>query len=145
MYTPIGRSFITDTGTNSSQSSPDSVSFADDEWRRNVTSMSPISDDPSKRLGIYKQFEDIPAEHRLEAYRDQYRGRDTWGEFLTQVFLPQHNSYQTQQEARRLTHKWQTVVSEAGRHHTLARPRDLERWLTTALKEVNPSTAYRAY
>jgi len=107
--------------------------------------MSPIPDDPSKRLGIYKRFEDIPAEHRLESYRDQYRGRDTWGEFLTQVFLPQHNTYQTQQEARRLTRKWRTVVSEAGRHHALARPRDLERWWTTALEEVNPSTAYRTY
>lgn len=67
--------------------------------------MSKKASDPARRLGIYKQFSDVPEEHRLESYQDRYENRDLWGEFIIEVFLPQHNSYQTQQEVRRTRRK----------------------------------------
>ena len=107
--------------------------------------MSQKAADPARRLGIYKQFSDVPEEHRLESYENRYENRDLWGEFLIEVFLPQYNCYQTQQEARRTHRKWRTVMDEQQRHHALARPADVELWCEKVLDEVSPMSAYKAY
>lgn len=107
--------------------------------------MSPISSDPARRIGVYKQFSEIPHEHRLESYSERYAGRDVWGEFLVEVFFPRHNSYQTQQEARRTGRKWRAVMDDNGRPPALARPADVEEFCALVLEEVNPLTAYKTY
>ena len=107
--------------------------------------MSPISRNPTDRLGVYKSFEDLPEDYRLESYDEAYHHRDVWGEFLIEIFFPVHNSYQTQQEARRVGRKWRAVIDEQGRHHALARPADVELFCARVLDEVEPRTAYKAY
>ncbi|QLD86188.1 hypothetical protein HWV23_10800 [Natronomonas halophila] len=107
--------------------------------------MSQKTTDPDGRLGVYKQFSDVPERHRLESYHDQYQGRDLWGEFLIEVYFPQHNAYQTQQEARRTGRKWRRVMDERGRHHALARPADVEYLCRELLENVTPLTAYKTY
>ena len=101
--------------------------------------------DPTKRLGVYKRFNDVPPEHRLESYHKQYEDQDIWGKFLIEVLFPKHNSYRTQQQARLAGRRWRTVMSDQGRHHALARPVDVELWCTRLLEEVNLQTAYKTY
>lgn len=91
------------------------------------------------------QFSELPYGHRLGSDSERYADRDVWGEFLLEVFFPRHNSYQTQQEARRTGRKWRAVMDDNWRHHVLACPADIDQFYAQIIEEVNPLTAYKTY
>lgn len=107
--------------------------------------MTQKATDPTKRLGVFKRFADVPEEYRLETYRDAYRDTDPWGEFLIQVFLPKHNTYRSKQQARLAGRKWDTLMDDRGRHPALARPSDVDEWCSGLLNQVNEQTAHKTY
>lgn len=96
-------------------------------------------------MGVYKQLEAVPTEHRLSNYSDRYDGWDVWSEYLVTELLPTHNSYRVKQTARLAARRWKEHMCERGRHHALATPADVETWCFSLLESVTVQTAYKTY
>ena len=79
-------------------------------------------------LGIYGSIDEIPDRYRLENYEAEFKGEDTWNEYLT-----------TRKDLAESTKKnsWypcgdrfkKFMDEEVGRHHALAHPNDIEAYL----------------
>lgn len=100
--------------------------------------------DPESRMGVFKQFEDVPTEHRLERYADRYEGRDVWDEWAIQA-MQTHTSERYAAHVDRTWRSWKSHLSERSRHHALATPEDVETWAETILERCNPCSAYQIY
>lgn len=80
-------------------------------------------------LGVYKTLEEVPDRYRLSNYESEFAGEDTWSEYLA-----------TRDDLAESTKKnsWypcgdrfkQYMDEEAGRHHALAKPEDIEGYIS---------------
>lgn len=104
-----------------------------------------ISTDPRDRLGAFKSLDQVPDQHRLRAYRDTYRDRDVWQEFLTNHLFETHHSDRFKEDARRAGRYWKDHMADRVRHHALATPDDVETWMETLLDGRTLGTAYNGY
>jgi len=94
-------------------------------------------------MGIYKQLEDVPIEHRLAQYGDRYDGRDVWSEWAAQAMEDRSERYVAHVE--RTERSWKSHMADRGRHHALARPAEVESWAETILGRCQPLSAYQIY
>jgi hypothetical protein len=117
------------------------VSFQDAGKRSSGTTGEPRDQDPKKHLGLYKTYDEVPDEHRLESFALAYEGRDVWQEYL---------DYRTDlsDDTKNRTYKWcfnawrPFIEEEEGTHHALATPEQFERFIARELEENKKWTVY---
>lgn len=100
---------------------------------------------PKDRMGVYKDFKDVPDRYRLSQHSSAYNGRDVWGEFLTNHLFEKYNSKRFKEDARRAGDRWKAHMQERGRHHALATPTDVEAWCEGLVDQYTLRTAYNEY
>lgn len=91
------------------------------------------SQDPEKRLGVFKRFAEVPDHHRLEQYADEYREQQTWREFCEAHEYQHGTSEYFRDEVDRVGDAWCSFMAERESHHALARPVDVEVWCAELL------------
>ena len=102
------------------------------------------SADPADRVGVYKQFADVPARYRLQQHAAAYADRDVWAEFMA-VQREQYDSDRFEQVSANAAADWKDHMTERGRHHALATPDDVEAWCAELLDRLALRTAYNKY
>lgn len=103
------------------------------------------SPDPHVRTGVYKHLADVPAERRLERFDAAYAGRDVFDEFLTEHLFEKFDSDRFTENCRLVERRWKEHTQHRGCHHALARPMDVELWMSDLLGRVSLNTAYNTY
>ncbi|QIB76468.1 hypothetical protein G3I44_10960 [Halogeometricum borinquense] len=79
-------------------------------------------------LGIYKTVDDVPDRYRLQNYESEFRGVDTWGQYLeTRDDLAESTKKNSWYPCGDRFKKF--MQEEAGRHHALPHPDDVESYL----------------
>lgn len=94
---------------------------------------------PHDRLGIFKSLSQVPESRRFHQYGRSYDGEDTWSHYRETVELSDRMS----EEWERFSRRWKGHVEEQGRHHALARPKDVETWSATLLDRFTVDRAYQ--
>lgn len=80
-------------------------------------------------MGVYKDIDSVPTKYRLQNHEPAYTGRDVWADYFeekTAVF----NGKSTRDRYEKAGRYLQNFMREAGRHHALAAPEHIERYLT---------------
>ncbi|WP_147441083.1 hypothetical protein [Halorubrum sp. Atlit-26R] len=80
-------------------------------------------------MGVYKDIDSVPTKYRLQNHEPAYTGRDVWADYFeekTAVF----NAKSTRDRYEKAGRYLQNFMREAGRHHALAAPEHIERYLT---------------
>ena len=93
------------------------------------------SENPAKRLGIYKRISDVPQSRQLSTFSRSYEGRDVWGEWVTAEMDLPNRSESTQGKVARAEERWKAHTDDRDTHHALASPEDVETWLMHLLDE----------
>lgn len=101
--------------------------------------------DPLDRMGVYKQLADVPDRHRLSQHAAAYADRDVWREYLSAELVPRYDTARFRENARRAGRYWREHMANRGRHPALARPADVETWMTTLTDRMTLQTAYNDY
>lgn len=102
------------------------------------------STDPTARMGVYTRLEDVPEQYRLDTYRAQYHGRDIWQAYIDS--RPEtFDSTHYQNSLTKAGRSWKDHISAYGRHHALARPADVESWVTGLCDGRTLRTVYKEY
>lgn len=94
-----------------------------------------LSDDARDRMGIYKRINQVPEKYRLRNHEAAYADRDVWEDYFeekTTAFATKATHDRYEKAGRYL----KTFMVEAGRHHALATPEDVESFLV-ALRDGN--------
>ena len=101
------------------------------------------STNPADRMGVYKCLNDVPDRYRLHHHATAYEGRDVWQEFCEKYEYEQAGEWDRYEEfVDRAGRKWQTHMTDRGRHHALAIPADVEAWTAILLNEYSLRYAY---
>ncbi len=100
--------------------------------------------DVEKRLGVYKHIENVPYRSRLERFESQFDQRDVWA-----MFFDARNSAFDSVHYEATFHKaeksFKSHMRTCGRHHALARPDDIETWLSSLAETRTLGTVYSEY
>lgn len=97
--------------------------------------------DPRKRLGVYKQIEDVHRNYRLSNYSDEYADRDVWSEWMeTRDFADS-----TAKRVQRAEDSWKGHTADCGQHHALVTPSIVESWCEGLLERMTAETLYNRY
>lgn len=85
---------------------------------------------PEQYAGPFQKYSEIPARYRLETYSGDYRGENTWEEYVENVLYEKYgeNSITIQRTVRQGGQSWLDHMAERDRHHALATPMDVEEW-----------------
>lgn len=83
---------------------------------------------PEQYAGVFQEYSSIPARYRLETYKNQYDGKNTWESYRDNVLLVNHDTKSMRQKARLAGDSWQEHMQDRGRHHALATPADANAW-----------------
>jgi hypothetical protein len=94
---------------------------------------------------VYKQLDQVPSKRRFERFAEEYGGRDVFSEFLTEHLFEKYDSERFVENCRLAERRWKTHMEQRGRHHALARPVDVDTWMSDLLDRVNLETAYNTY
>jgi hypothetical protein len=94
---------------------------------------------PHDRLGVFKQFEDVPARRRLRQFSNVYEGRDVWSDYRATADLSARMGEEWDLFARR----WKEHMNSRGRHHALAHPDDVEAWSAWLLDQFRVDRSYQ--
>lgn len=94
--------------------------------------------EPRKRMGVFKTLDDVPDQYRLATSQARFEGSDPWERWYAET---KDHSERTRHDYERAKRLWVEHMEEKGRHYALARPSDVEEWLT----EVDNSSARRLY
>lgn len=97
---------------------------------------------PHARMGVYKDFREVPDHHRLERHESAYADEDVWGDYLEWYLVPPRDSEAKRKQADRSFRKWASFMEERGKHYAVATPTDVERWSHRLLNEHTPGYAY---
>lgn len=90
---------------------------------------------------MYKSFDEIPVEYRLESFSAGFQDRDVWSEWDD----VHSDSEWKRAESRRVKSRWNAHVEGVGRHYALARPYDVESFVAGLLEEIQLERAYKPY
>lgn len=94
-----------------------------------------------ERLGVYKLFDKIPPEYRLETFSAGFQDRDVWTEWNAI-----HSDTEWKRtEARRVKDRWDEHMDDRDRHYALARPADIESFVSGMLEDIQVERAYKPY
>lgn len=102
------------------------------------------STDPTERMGVYTQLEDVPQEYRLDQYADLYAGIDTWQDY-TESRPAAFDSTHYQNTLLKAGNSWKAHMQCQERHHALARPADVEDWVQSLANTRTHRTVYSEY
>lgn len=83
---------------------------------------------PEQYAGAFQEYSSIPARYRLETYKQEYSGRETWSNYRGDVLLEAHDSKTIQKESRLAGDSWRDHMRTRGQHHALATPMDANTW-----------------
>lgn len=97
--------------------------------------------DPSGLLGAYRTLDDVPDRHRLRSHEAAYAGRDAWAEWTSERLLPSFGSEASREALRRHERRWKRHMEDAGRHHALATPGDVDAYCAGPLASNSGRTA----
>lgn len=101
---------------------------------------------PAKRMGVFKQLENVPSRYRLNTYSASYEGRDVWSEFMDErgEDFPSEN---TKYKVNRAGERWGDFMESRSNHYALPVPEDVEDYFDYLLTErdLKVSTTYRQY
>lgn len=101
---------------------------------------------PEQYAGAFQHSSEIPPRYRLETYAGQYRGEDTYDEYVQEVLYPEHDSDRLRSSVKRARFSWFQHMDKVGRHHALARPEDAGDWCRKLLAaDRTPETCYEYY
>lgn len=101
--------------------------------------------EPDQYAGAFTSYEEIPQRYRLSTYAGQYRGEDTWEEYL-QAELVGQRSEKYIRDARRGGSSWRQHMQSRNRHHALATPADANAWAEELLdSDRSFETCYKNY
>lgn len=105
------------------------------------------SPNPNKRMGIFKELEEVPERYRFHQYSGSYQGKDTYEEFLDEKLLPQYPDATDKhyRSIHRAGEEWKAHMEEQGRHHALATPKDVEEWVEKLIEDITVGTTYAHY
>lgn len=95
-------------------------------------------------MGVYKSLADVPPRYRLESFVGVYGGRDVWADYMADA-TSENPSAAFARIAKRVERAWKAHIEERGRHHALARPADVEAFLSNKLAEAALPTVYSPY
>lgn len=96
--------------------------------------------EPGELLGVYRDLGDVPDRHRLGQHADAYEGRDVWAEWAEAEVLPDCGD-EGAILVRRHGERWRSFMGGRGRHHALARPRDVDAYCAGPLAGNSGRTA----
>ena len=96
-------------------------------------------------MGIYKSISEVPDRYRLSVHTSKYEGRDVWEEYLEENFDADRLSEWREYVLSKADRYWKAHMSEVGRHHALAQPRDIEKWCSQLLENCSLRTLYEHY
>jgi hypothetical protein len=102
------------------------------------------SPNPKRRMGVYKRFDSVPTKHRLDRYNVEYEGQDVWAEF-ERTRNDEFDSEAYRNTLKKTERTWKAHMSNRGRHHALARPRDVETWCADLATDRKLETVYKEY
>ena len=81
--------------------------------------------DPAVRAGLYKQFNEVPAHHRLQNHASRFEARDVWGEYIVATdILSDNPSDNHRQRIERTEQRWKSYMDQRNTHHALCNPVD---------------------
>jgi len=103
----------------------------------------PRSNDPHRRIGVFKTLDQVPDHHLLANHTPVYEGRDVWDEYIQAKLA--HRSERVRREAKRVEESWKNHIERRGRHHALAQPVDVESWFSTLIEDMGLRRAYNPY
>lgn len=98
---------------------------------------------PADWCGVFKSIEEVPARYRLAAFRDSFRGRDVWGEWMEAENDSLASS--TREYYARLERRWKDHMGHRSRHHALADPEHVESFLAEYRADRTPETMYSSF
>lgn len=100
--------------------------------------------EPTARMGVYQQLDQVPERYRFRNYEQTYGGRDVWAEYVAAV-TQENPSDSFRRECERAERAWKAHMDEHGRHHALATPGHVEAFLNEKAVEASLATVYKPY
>lgn len=102
------------------------------------------------RLGVFKQYADVPDRHRLRQFTAAFDGRDVFAEYDAETGALTTDSERQQDDLRRAVESWSETMADRDVHPALATPADVEAWARALLDGTDsptarPRSAKRAY
>lgn len=101
---------------------------------------------PAKRMGVFKQLEEVPTRYKLNTFSESYGGRDVWTEFMEErgEDFPSEN---TKYKVNRAGERWEDFMESRSSHYALPVPDDVEAYFDYLLTvgDMKVSTTYRQY
>lgn len=92
--------------------------------------------DPAVRAGLYKQFSDVPAHHRLQNHASRFEGRDVWDEYIVAAdILSDNPSDNHRRWIERSEYRWKSYTDQRNTHHALCTPSDAADFAEHLLEE----------
>lgn len=103
----------------------------------------PKSEDPHRRIGVYKALEQVPEHAQLSRYTRSYLGRDVWSEYYQAELSDAAET--VEYEASLVEESWKEHMDQRDRHYALARPTDVELWFSRLSDQMQHKRAYNPY
>lgn len=100
--------------------------------------------DPEHRMGVYKTLDAVPDDRRFVQFRSRYEGEDTWNDFV-EATGDQFGSTHYRRTFNKAGRSWKAHVTTRDRHHSLARPEDVQAWCRNLTETRTLGTVYKEY
>lgn len=100
-------------------------------------------EDPEGHMGVYKRISDVPESRRFKNFVLSYSERDVWDEWMSVEIRPDGSDW-AKEYGDRAGRDWKRWIS-GQRHHALATPDHVERYLQYCLRKRSADTTYRVY
>ncbi|MFC6942416.1 hypothetical protein ACFQE8_20960 [Salinirubellus sp. GCM10025818] len=101
--------------------------------------------EPERRMGVYKSLSEVPVRYRLDNFTAEYRGEDTWTEYIQAEDERRDLSDWYLERADIAGRSWKSHMHDLDRHHALAKPEDVDTWCRELLDERKLRTVYERY
>lgn len=97
-------------------------------------------------MGVYKSYAEVSDRHKLTNFQDEFAGTDTWNEFVDAKRV-ENCGFSEDREWKydRCGSAWKDYMAKEGRHHALADPEHVERFLEVLDADYSLATVHTVY